>query len=305
MAWLLLAAFYRSGCVPGRRRAVSWYARPVHRIAATVMAATLFAGCATHIVRFPNATPGAPAAIEATLIRPAGPGPFPAVVQLHGCAGVDAQSFRWARRLADRGYVALVVDSFGPRRLKGDCRSGPDDPPITARFDDAFGALRYLQSQPYVRADRVAAIGWSQGGVYAMAVVNGPSLERARRRGVLLPATGFAAGIGVYPGGCFSLLKEQVVRPLLVLIGEADDWTPAATCREMVEAMRSRGADATIVTYPGAYHYFDVEGQRLEVLAQVENDNRPGGSGATVSYQAEAAADARRRIEAFLARHLK
>jgi dienelactone hydrolase len=277
----------------------------VHRIAATVMAAMLFAGCAAHTVRFPNATPGAPAAIEATLIRPPGPGPFPAVVQLHGCAGVDAQSFRWARRLADRGYVALVVDSFGPRRLEGDCRSGPDDPPITARLDDALGALRYLQSQPYVRADRVAAIGWSQGGVYAMAVVNGPSLERARRRGVSLPATGFAAGIGVYPGGCFSLVKEQVVRPLLVLIGEADDWTPAATCREMVEAMRSRGADATIVTYPGAYHYFDVEGQRLEVLAQVENDNRPGGSGATVSYQAEAAADARRRIEAFLARHLK
>jgi dienelactone hydrolase len=188
--------------------------------------------------------------------------------------------------------------------MPGDCRSRPDDPPISARFDDAFGALQYLQSLPYVRADRVAAIGWSQGGVYAMSVINGPSLERARRRGVALPATGFAAAVGVYPGGCFSLVHEQVVRPLLVLIGEADDWTPAAKCREMVEAMRGRGADATIVTYPGAYHYFDVEGQRLEVLATVDNDNRPGG-GATVSYQAAAAADARRRIEEFLGRHLR
>ena len=274
-----------------------------------MMAAALLAGCAAHTaretVRFTNATPGAPAAIEATLVRPAGPGPFPAVVQLHGCGGVDAQSFRWARWFADRGYVALVVDSFGPRRLAGDCRSGPDDPPITARFDDAVGALRYLQSQSYVRGDRVAAIGWSQGGAYAMAVVNGPSLERARRRGVSMPGAGFAAGVGVYPGGCFSLVHEQVVRPLLVLIGEADDWTPAAECREMVDAMRSRGADATIVGYPGAYHYFDVEGQRLEVLAHVENDDRPGGAGATVGYQAAAAADAHRRIETFLARHLK
>ncbi|HSB40779.1 MAG TPA: dienelactone hydrolase family protein [Methylomirabilota bacterium] len=280
----------------------------MHRIAATTFVATLFAGCAGltggQTVRFPSVTPAAPASIAGTLIRPAGPGPFPAVVQLHGCGGVEAQSFRWARWLADRGYVALVVDSFGPRGLAGDCRSGPGDPPITARFDDAFGALRYLQSLPYVRGDRVAAIGWSQGGVYAMAVINGPSLERARRRGVDLPVPGFAAGIGVYPGGCFSLVGEQVVRPLLVLIGEADDWTPAAKCREMVEAMRGRGADATIVTYPGAYHYFDVEGQRQEVLAQVENDNRPGGFGATVSYQAEAAADARHRIADFLARHL-
>jgi dienelactone hydrolase len=319
MVSLLLAAFYRSASVAVRRRAISWYARAVYRLAAAVMAATLLAGCATHTarqtVRFPNTTPGAPVTIEATLVRPAGPGPFPAVVQLHGCAGLEAQSFRWARWLAERGYVALVVDSFGPRGVKGDCRSGPDEPPITARFDDAFGALRYLQSQTYVRADRVAAIGWSQGGVYAMAVINGPSLERARRRGVTLPSVesttggsrtgGFAAAIGVYPGGCFSLVTEQVVRPLLVLIGEADDWTPAAKCREMVEAMRGRGADATIVTYPGAYHYFDVEGQRLEVQTQVENDNRPGGFGATVSYQAEAAADARRRIEEFLARHLK
>jgi dienelactone hydrolase len=95
------------------------------------------------------------------------------------------------------------------------------------------------------------------------------------------------------------------VRPLLVLIGQADDWTPADKCREMVEAMRARGADATIVMYPGAYHYFDVEGQRLEVLTEVENDTRPGGFGATVSYQAEAAADAHRRIEEFLARHLR
>ena len=280
----------------------------MYRVIAVLMAATFLAGCAAHArptVRFPNITPGTPVTIEATLVRPAGPGPFPAVVQLHGCAGLEAQSFRWARRLAERGYVALVVDSFGPRGVKGDCRSGPDDPPITARFDDAFGALRYLQSLPEVRGDRVAAIGWSQGGVYAMAVINGPSLERARRRGVTLPAVGFAAGIGVYPGGCFSLVNEQVVRPLLVLIGEADDWTPAAKCREMVEAMRGRGADATIVTYPAAYHYFDVEGQRLEVQTQVENDNRAGGFGATVSYQAEAAADASRRVEEFLARHLK
>ncbi len=269
-----------------------------------VLAAAMLPGCAGRVT-FLNATPKTPMEITATLVKPEGPGPFPAVVQLHGCAGLEAQSYRWARWFADRGYVALVVDSFGPRKVKGDCRTGPGEPPTTARFDDAFGALRYLQSQPFVIPDHVAAIGWSQGGVYAMAVINGPSLERAQRRGVDLPATGFAAGVGVYPGGCFSLVKEQVVRPLLVLIGGADDWTPAAKCQEMVDAMRSRGSDASIVIYPGAYHYFDVEGQRLEVQAEVENADKPGGHGATVSYQPAAAADAYRQVEAFFARHLK
>ena len=285
------------------------YARRVHLRFAPLLVAVLLAGCATarvgQAIRFENVTPGAPLAIDATLVLPPGAGPFPAVVQLHGCGGVEAQSFRWARWLADHGYAALVVDSLRARHVKGDCRTGPDEPPVTARFDDAFGALRYLQARPDIRGDRVGVIGWSQGGVYAIAVINGPSLERARRRGVALPTVGFAASVGVYPGGCFSLVKEQVVRPLLVLIGEADDWTPAATCREMVEAMRARGADATIVTYPGAYHYFDVEGQPRAILTEVENDNRPGGYGATVAYQPEAAADAHRRIEQFLGRHLR
>jgi len=279
-----------------------------HASLALVLAA-LVSGCAGREgltpVRFPSVTPGAPVTLDGTLVRPPGDGPFPAVVELHGCGGLDGQFFRWARWLADRGYVALVVDSFGPRGVKGDCRSGPDEPPITARFDDAVGALRYLQSQPYVRGDRVAALGWSQGGVYAMAVINGPSLERARRRGVDLPAVGFAAAVGIYPGGCTSLTGERVVRPLLVLIGGADDWTPAAHCQRMVEAMKGRGAEVSITVYPGAYHYFDVEGQRLEVLAEVENEHKPGGFGATVSYQAAAAADARRQVEAFLARHLR
>jgi dienelactone hydrolase len=137
-----------------------------------------------------------------------------------------------------------------------------------------------------------------------MAVINGPSLERAKQRGVELPVPGFAAGIGFYPGGCKSLIDERAIRPLLVLIGGADDWTPAATCRQMVDAMAMRGADVSIVIYPGAYHYFDVEGRELTVLAEVENELKPGGFGATVSYQAAAAADARRQVEAFLAKHL-
>ncbi len=274
-----------------------------HALIAVVLA-SLLSGCAGR-VSFPNMTPGMPTEITATLLKPEGPGPFPAVVQLHGCGGLERQSYRWARWLADRGYVVLVVDSFGPRGVAGDCRSGADEPPITARFDDAFGALRYLQAQPFVIADRIAAIGWSQGGVYSIAVINGPTLERARQRGVKLPPVGFAAGIAVYPGGCFSLVNEQVIRPLLVLIGGVDDWTPAAKCKEMVDAMRSRGANASIVIYPGAYHYFDVEGQKREVLPEVENEYRAGGYGATVSYQAAAAADAHRQVESFLARHLK
>lgn len=264
----------------------------------------LLAGCAGE-VSFPNLTPGQPLAVGGRLFRPEGPGPFPALVLLHGCAGVEPLHARWAGWLTARGYVALVVDSWTPRGIVENCSRGTPDVERTARFDDAFGALRYLRSLPFVDPERIGAIGWSNGGVFAMAVINGPSLERARARGLALPAKGFRLGIGIYPGGCFSLVQEVVIAPLLVLIGGADDWTLAATCEEMVRAMRSRGAEATIRTFPGAYHYFDNADYPLQVLPDVENRNRPGECcGATVGFQPEAAAAARVEVEAFLARHL-
>jgi dienelactone hydrolase len=276
-------------------------ARLVGALLATV---ALSAGCAQSI-SFENATPKDPVRIDGRLSKPAGPGPFPAVVLMHGCHGVSPQVNAWARWLAERRYVALVVDSFGPRREPADCKAD-DKPgvPATARFDDAIGALTYLQSMPFVAPNRIASFGWSQGGVFAISVINGPTLERARARGVALPRFGYAAAIAMYPGGCRDYAKELVVRPLLLLIAGSDDWTPPRYCREMVTNVRARGADVTFVEYPGAYHYFDVVGQQKQVLKEIEQPFNLGTYGVTVAYDASAAADAHRQVEDFLARVL-
>ncbi|HYB71659.1 MAG TPA: dienelactone hydrolase family protein, partial [Candidatus Bathyarchaeia archaeon] len=57
------------------------------RTAVAVILGSVLAGCASggQSVSFPNVTPQTPIPIDATLFRPAGDGPFPAVVQLHGC----------------------------------------------------------------------------------------------------------------------------------------------------------------------------------------------------------------------------
>jgi dienelactone hydrolase len=281
------------------------YARRMPRHAWAVLAASvILSACAGPSVSFPNATPGAPRVIPAAEVRPEGVGPFPAVVLMHGCHGVSASTRQWAGWFRDHGYVALIVDSWAPRKIRDGCVPGPDIA-SSERFDDAVGALRWLHAQSYVDRRRVGVIGWSNGGVFAMALVNGPSLERARARGVEMPQPGFAASVAMYPGGCYSLVNERVVRPLLVLIGDADDWTLADECARMVEAMRGRGADARIVRYPGAVHYFDVVGQPRVVLHEVENRNKAGGCcGASVGFDAAAAADAHARVEAFFGRHL-
>lgn len=53
---------------------------------------------------------GALEPIPATLLKPDGAGPFPAVVIMHDCSGLGPRSSgapdRWARELLTQGYVA-------------------------------------------------------------------------------------------------------------------------------------------------------------------------------------------------------
>ena len=271
-----------------------------------LLAIVTLGGCGPARVSFLNATPSAPLAVPAETYRPSGPGPFPAVVLLHGCEGVSENSRRWARWLQALGYVALVVDSWTPRGYKETCSFTTEEPPNTARLDDTVGALRHLHATADVDRRRIGIIGWSNGGAFSLSSVNGPTLERAQARGVVMPDPGFAAAVGIYPGGCRSLIPQLFVRPTLVLIGSADDWTIPGPCIAMIEAMRSRGADASIDVLPGAYHYFDFEGLSRTILPDVGNDNRPGGCcGATVAFDAAAYATARRRIAEFLGYHLR
>ena len=244
--------------------------------------------------------------MPAETFRPEGTGPFPAVVLLHGCEGVSETTRRWARWFREQGYVALVVDSWTPRELTEACSFTVPDPPSTERLDDALGALRYLQARPDVDRARIGVIGWSNGGVFSLSSVNGPTLDRAAARGVTLPAPGYAVSVAIYPGGCQSLTPERVIRPVLIVMGDADDWTPVHECVQMAEAMRGRGADISIELLPGAYHYFDVEGMTKRVLAHVGNHTKPGGCcGATVAYDEPALRTARRRVAEFFGYHLK
>ena len=276
---------------------------PRHRF--TLLALVLLAGCATGRVSFDNVMPGAPVRVRAEEFRPEGTGPLPAIVLMHGCHGVSTSIRDWGRWFRGHGYVALVVDSWASRGLGEQCTPG-EDLPNTARFDDAIGALRWLQAQPYVDRARIGIIGWSNGGAFSMAAVNGPTAERAKRRGVEIPPPGYRAAVGVYPGACASLIDELSVRPVLILIGSDDDWTNPGECEALAARQRAKGADVTIVVYRGAVHYFDVEGQPRVFLAEVENRNTASGRccGATVGFDAAANADAHRRVGEFFARHL-
>jgi dienelactone hydrolase len=182
------------------------------------------------------------------LYRPPGDGPFPAVVQLHGCAGRssrEAEDFEGSY-YAGLGYALLIVDSFGPRGLTARCDLTTGPP--TDRVMDAYGALLFLSRLPFIDPTRIAVVGYSQGGEAALSAVKLGGVQT-------LFDQQFRAVIAYYPGCEISL--AAVSAPTLVLIGELDETTPVANCKEMMARRNGAGAPLRLVVYPGAYHSFN------------------------------------------------
>jgi dienelactone hydrolase len=191
-------------------------------------------------------------ALEGLLRRPTGPGPFPAVVLLHSCNGNwQRLDERWGTQIAPWGYVTLTVDSFGPRGIEETCGNGT---PADMAFD-AYRALDFLVRQHAVDPDRVAVLGFSQGGWLALSSVEQGVVEHSS-------ANKFRAAVAFYPN-CRAIQGNLTV-PALIMVGELDDWTSAEGCRRLAEggddygvARRREGAPIKLIVYPGAYHAFD------------------------------------------------
>lgn len=231
------------------------------------------------------------------LHKPAGAGPFPAVVLLHGCRGIQSHHGDWARTLADWGYLVLQVDSLGPRGLTDYCTHLINNARANARFivPDAYAALAYLRTQPFVQPERIAVMGWSQWAALASVLIRGPQQFYDDR---------FQAVVAISPD-CGSTASGEFYAPVLVLIGEKDDWSPAARCESMARNGASSPNSITLKVYPDAHHDFDnpAAGER-SYYAETENLYKSPAKGATLGYDRTAHRDALQRVRTFLLKHL-
>ena len=190
---------------------------------------------------------------------------------------------RWAERLSSWGYVTLELDSFGPRGITSVCTySGRDSMDIIhRRVNDAYDAKRYLAALPFVDRNRIAVMGWSHGGITTLEVLDGSNENP------------FQVGIAFYPSCRMSL--SGLNAPLLILIGESDDWTPASQCVSAMPKQKT-SHEIALKVYPGAYHGFDMLGANINVQ---------GSTGAHhLQYQPEAEADAIIQVKAFFEKYL-
>ena len=221
--------------------------------------------------------------LVAYMYLPSTPGPHPAVVMLHGRGGLystlkqtfdgDSLSSRhvmWGKFWAERGYVGLLVDSFGPRGYARGFEAGTNDGSrpasvneITIRPLDAYAALKFLRNRPDVIKDQVFLQGWSNGGSTAL------SAASTRAPGIASPteATGFRAFLSMYPA-CAQVMRQfpeyKSYAPMLLLIGTDDEEVKPERCAQISEIAKRNGSDWQFVLYPGVEHSYDTPTRKRE-----------------------------------------
>ena len=152
---------------------------------------------------------GRPVTLEVVIFRPLTPGPHPALLFNHGSTGNgdDPSAFRLtyvnegiARYFAERGWLVAFPqrrgrgasdgtydEGFEPDRSRYSCSKAPALAGLERALQDADAALLHLQRHPAVDASRMAAGGWSRGGILALA-------HAGRRPDAFLGVVNFVGG---------------------------------------------------------------------------------------------------------------
>ncbi len=223
--------------------------------------------------------------------RPEGKGPFPAVILMHGCGGIRPPHFQWAGILNELGYVTLTIDSFRPRNTLRVCNNFARVTSPPQRALDAYGGLSFLQSQAYVIPDRVGVIGWSHGGIAVLHAVNRSGVSARFKQQ-------FKAAATFYP---WCMTDRSFEIPLLILIGESDNWTPAELCESLSDHSKNAvsGIPLELVVYPNAHHSFDDPQVKIPYLLEDAL-----GKKRLLKYDQDAHLDSIKRIEIFLEKNL-
>jgi dienelactone hydrolase len=252
------------------------------------LACALLHSVAAHseVLRFKSeVTPSEQTAIiQGALEFPKGDGPFPLVILMHPCGGLERFALgslrAHATELGRAGFATLILDSYGSR--KG-WTGGDACGKWTASFrrDDAFNAMAMLMLNPKVSKQNMFLMGQSDGAIAALLSARGRSDRQFRAVAAYYPDCGLLSG------------TEYIIRsPLIVFVAERDDWTPPSQCTKAKDTGIVKGAEYELVAYKDAHHGFDQPRSPIKY------------KGHTLAYDREATIDSQKRMTEFFLKQL-
>lgn len=229
--------------------------------------------------------------VPALLYAPEGPGPFPAVLDIHGGPHQQAKRrFSGVRQyLVSKGYVVLVPNVRGSTGY-GKTYTALDDLDLGGGpLKDVLACKRWLVENARVDKDRTAILGASYGGYMALAAATFAPEEFAAHVDYF-GISDMKRLVESYPPywaaySPFTFRKwgdpknpeharyqrerspihftDRIVRPLLVVQGENDKRVPRDQSDRLVDALRGRDVQVHYLVLPGEGHGFSSNASRL------------------------------------------
>ncbi|HKP12027.1 MAG TPA: acetylxylan esterase, partial [Blastocatellia bacterium] len=214
-------------------------------------------------------------------------GPMPAVLYLCGHSE-SAKTYYQAhvRRLAQLGFVALVIDTIQMGELPGYHHGAFREgwwqwysrgyTPAGVELFNAIRAVDFLQSLPYVNGDRIGVTGQSGGGATSWWLAAGD--ERVRCAAPVCATGTFASQvidrlvdnqcdcmfpINAYGWDLIDIAALVAPRPCLIASSDRDRIFPIASVREFYERLKrvydmaGAGDSLALVETPGRHSYHE------------------------------------------------
>ena len=212
---------------------------------------------------------------NADVLHPEGKGPFPVVIQLHGCGGKKPFQMDWAKAARDAGWAVIVVDSYAFRNI-----SSLQAHAIVCtglhlwgreRAGDLYAMMEWTRRQSWADPQRIAVAGWSHGGwtaLDAMSMAPGQEMASATRLIDLPedPLAGLAGAFCVYPyvgvGAIAGSRGTRIDVPIKALVGTQDVIVGSKSLLRTLERMKTPSTPVEIVMLEGATHAFDEQEAR-------------------------------------------
>ncbi|MCB1896673.1 MAG: dienelactone hydrolase family protein [Zoogloeaceae bacterium] len=247
----------------------------------------------------------------------AGRNRLPAVVILHGSAGIDARGEFYAQALNAAGFVTLEIDMWEARDVEV-LADRPGLPILT--YPDAFAALAYLTALDDIDPSRIGVLGFSWGAAVSLA-----SAEQLYA-GIFGHGLRFAAHVANYPP-CYAINNPAIPvldppaekgsqflvptgAPVLIQIGSNDGYDNGPEhCEALRDTINAQWGDImTVEVYDGAEHAFDRLMVPIEVLDPFADEGSAFRTGVvptvTISPSVGHAYASRRAAVGFMRRHL-
>lgn len=197
---------------------------------------------------------------------PAGRGPFPVVIVLHGSDGFKPNHAEIAKKLAKEGFAALAPTWFGgdPARLHWDA----------FRPEDILATVSWLKKEAAVDASCLGFMGFSRGG--GLALILGSLIPETKAIVNYFGFTSWGAERGDFshlPLNKDALLDfvQRIAGAILSFHGDQDAVVSVDNTYRLDKACRRFHVEHQYVIYSGVDHSFIWPGDKYDQKAHLDS----------------------------------